>query len=140
VTFSDIFNNTFANVPPTDVAKGLIYPIILLTLTSIGSGIRLYYLSLQGKNRYISLLKKNFHHIEKFLNTTEKFKRMSLVFFLQFLIFGAILGGLIYIAIASIWFIFFVIIVLICLNIDISRETFGRQVLCDWCFEPPECQ
>jgi hypothetical protein len=21
-----------------------------------------------------------------------------------------------------------------------SRKAFGRQVLCDWCFEPPECQ
>jgi hypothetical protein len=79
----------------TNIANGLVYPLIIIALTSIGSGIRLYYLSLQGKNRYITLLKINFPHIDTFLKTIENFKRMSQVFFIEFLVIGAILGGLI---------------------------------------------
>lgn len=97
--------NFFQTSSP-DIAKGLIYPIILLLLTSAGSGIRLYYLNIQGKNRYIDLLKINFSHIEIFFNTTQKFKRMSLVFSIEFLLLGIILGGLIALIIFIMLFFF----------------------------------
>ena len=84
--------DSYFGVSQSDFSTKFIFPLIFIVLTSFVSGIRLYYLSMQGRNRYISLLKRNFPHIEAFLKIKEKFKRMSQVYFLECLFIGFVLS------------------------------------------------
>jgi hypothetical protein len=92
LTNIESFVNSPFGVSPSDFATNFIFPLIFIVLTSVVSGIRLYYLSMQGRNRYIALLKRNFPHIEAFLNIKEKFKRISQVYSLECLFIGFFLG------------------------------------------------